>query len=140
VPLNLKGIQRFAEGEMVDEIIITRDPEGSKDDVFNPVTGQYVSHAGDINQIYHGPGLVIQPSVFPSQAVEAGATTLNLDFELHIPLHSTKVLPDDRIVVLRCMRDPHLVGQEFWVRAPGSSTFSVTQQLRIYRKDTRVIL
>jgi hypothetical protein len=140
MPLNLKGIQKFIEGEMVDKVHIVHDPEGTKDDTFNKQTGQYVPGPNDQIEQFDGPALITQLNVFPSQSQQAGGTALQTDFEIHIPLNSPPLTLYSIITVIECMRIPSLVGQEFRVRSLEANTFSVSQAARIYRFEHKVTL
>jgi hypothetical protein len=140
MPLNLKGLKKFIEGEMVDEIVITRDPEGTEDNIFNRETGEYDNPPGDNAVWYRGKAIVVQLNVFPSQAEDAGGTTLSTDYEVHVPLETPRITLYDRILVTKCMRTPHLVGTEFRMRSNQDNTFSVSQAVRVYRWEQKLAL
>ena len=139
MPLNLAGVQRFVEGEMVDVVRITHDPQGTSDDGdFNYETGEWGGAAPpDSDIVYMGKAMVLVLNVFPSERLEGGGTTLSTDFELHIPLDAPKIDVDMDVLILQCDRTPHLVAEEFKIRALQDNTFSVSQVARIYNRKVR---
>lgn len=139
MPLNLSGIERFLVGEMIDEIILTRDEEGTEDDIFDPETGQYIKPGGDDQIWYEGKALLMTLNVFPSQREEGGGTSLSIDFQLHIPKNTPAMTLYDHLTVISCVRTPHLVGKLFRIRSLEDNTFSVSQAARIYRWEQRTL-
>lgn len=138
-PINLKPIKKFVEQQMTDQILIYEDPEGTTDDVFDPVTGQYTPVNPDDTPLYRGMGFVVPLNVFPSQDLEGGATTLSTDFEVHIPLETEPIPADATVVVTASMRNANLVNVLFTVRSSQDNSFSVDQTLRVYLKSQRIL-
>ena len=138
-PINLGPVKKFVEAQMTDTVVINDDPEGFTDNVWDPVTGQYTSAAGDSLPIYTGKGFVAPLNVFPSQDLEGGATTIATDFELYIPLESIKVPVDSWVLVTGSLRNAGLVGCTYQVRSNQDNSFSVAQVLRMFAKDQRIL-
>lgn len=137
-PLNLDPIKRFFEVQMLDTVRITHDEEGSSDDKLNQLTGLYSVDEDDPTLVYEGKGLITPLSVFPSQVEQGGASIAQADYEVHIPIESNPVSVDDKIEVLECIRNPHLVGTVFTVRAVSDSSVSVSQTMRVFRQVQRL--
>lgn len=139
MPLNLQGVQRFVEGEMVDVVKITHDPEGTSDDgEFDFDTGQWEGATDpDSNVVYQGQAFITILNVFPAERLEGGGTALSTDFELHIPLNAPRIDLEMNVEVLECERTPHLVGQVFRIRSVQDNSFSVSQVARIYDRKVR---
>jgi len=138
-PLNLLPLQKFVEDQMTDTCYITTDTEGTTDDIFDPVTGGYTPPPSDTDFIYQGKCFVNTLNVFPSQATEAGATTISTDFELHLPKDSPQVPVDALVVITASMRDANLVGDRFIVRSNSNNSFAVDQTVRMYAKEQRIV-
>lgn len=138
-PINLKPIKKFVEAQMTDSVVIVEDIEGSTDDVFDPNTGLYTPPNPDTLPLYQGQAFITPLNVFPSQDQEGGATTLSTDFEVHIPLETSKIPVDSQVLVTSSMRNPNLVGTIFTVRSTQDNSFSIDQTLRVFVKEQRIL-
>ena len=119
--------RRMAESRMTDTISVTRPGEKTWDEG----AGEYVSTPVDV---YSGAARVRHDSGRPGD-VEAGSQLLTLgSLEVHVPVGSASLQPDDQIMVTACPTRPDQVGRVFIVIAPfdGSQTTAVRYKVEVF--------
>ena len=129
MPLNLNPIRRTIEKEMVDELRIIRNDEGTRIAEFDPESGTYND---PVVVLYEGIGLILPITSSPSQEPEGGGEARYTQYTLMIPLEgSPDLLVRDEIYVIASARDIAIVGKTFLVESPEYSTFPVARSAQI---------
>lgn len=129
--LNLRGPQRVIESLMQDECEITRDVEGTGDDIWNPATGTYTPPPVDTEVIYAGPCLVSNRG--GGADVEQGGQYLRESpYMITLPLDTPTLIKKDRVILTASSQDPDLVDKEFSIDEPLYSSFAVTRRASMH--------
>lgn len=133
--LNLLPIRRLAESlTMNDECIITRDPEGTGDDVWDEATGTYVKPPGDRQTLYDGVCSVYPMSPIAQEEERGGEEIAATKYWVGIPMSAeVTTRPEDQVQITAVdpeQGDPELVGQVLIVDSQEFSTLASTRRLR----------
>ena len=116
---------------MADTCTITRDPQGTDDDVLDPATLVLTPPGGDGATVYDGKCLVRIPRA-PIAPDLAGRQDLGI---VHIHARIPAAAPAPRrgdvftLTAVGPEGDASLVGREMWVEAVTAASFLVTRQL-----------
>jgi hypothetical protein len=121
MPLNLSPMQRFIEKEMIDTLLIQKDPEGFRDDLFNEETGQYDSPT--LEDSYTGPGLIVPITSSPNEEPEGGGDANYTRFTGMIPVAAPKPEPYMIVTMVNCVRDPQSNGVVFEIESVETNSF-----------------
>lgn len=118
--LNLLPIRKLVEGlTMNDACAISRDPELTKDDAWDEVTGTYVPPVNDRISVYTGQ-CTIYPFSGVTQEEEEGAQEVAVSrYWLGVPMSAEVAAQPEDLVVITAVDllqgDPKLVDQQFSV-------------------------
>ena len=114
---------------------ITRDPQGTTDDVFDENTGQLTPPTGDTSTVYSGPTM-IRPGGYAAQLRSEGDQIIESDtYRARLPVDAPLVAPGDIYTVDSCTSDPELVDQTFTVLAVTGGSLSVSRILTLQRRS-----
>lgn len=131
MPLNLDPIKKIVEGYMVDRCTVVRDPEGSSDDLWNDVTGQYEPPVGDFLQVYAGPCMIYPNSAFTER--QRGDVPENVtQYWLEVPIAALGFEPEDIVTCTVADNDPALVGKVFILDTEETDTYAASRRLRMH--------
>jgi hypothetical protein len=126
----LSGLQQRVERRMVDQCTITRDSEGTQDDVLDQSTGQLVRPVGEPTTVYSGKCL-IYPKAFRVGEVEEGDVDVTTKpYAGAVPIGAPLPNYGDTFTVT-ASRDPQMFGRVFRVINVLSDTFAVTHELEL---------
>lgn len=135
MPLDLSPIVEFLEEEMAaTQIVVTSDPTGVDDDVFDPVTLQYTAAPGDAPNVYTGGAIIVPDNNQPAVHDEGGARKDITYYRMRLPLAAPRIGINDRVVVTANERDANMVNAVFFVTSPTESTFTVSAVYQLKRK------
>ena len=129
--LNLSGAQRVIEDLMLDECEITRDVEGTGDDVWNPATGTYTPPPSDLEFIYSGPCMISSRGGGADQE-QGGQYLRESPYMITLPLDAPELIKKDKVLVTLAHRDPDLFDQEFSIDEPLYSTYAVSRRASMH--------
>lgn len=129
--LNLSGAQRVIEDLMLDECVITRDIEGTGDDIWDPDTGTYVPPPADIESVYSGPCMISNHGGGADQE-QGGQYLRESPYMVTLPLDAPQLIKKDKLVVTLSHRDPDLLGKEFSIDEPLYSTYAVSRRASMH--------
>jgi hypothetical protein len=120
---------------LTDTAVITRDIEGTGDDVFDENTGQYTTPDGDTTSVYEGPALVTAMSGTDTDPDGAGGVAWYPQrYRARIDAATDAVRIGDRFRVTDS-DDPHLAGREFLVVDVLDAGHQITQRLTLEARD-----
>lgn len=124
--VDLTAMQTRAARLLTDECLVTRDVDGTDDDVLDPATGLLVK-AGP-TEVYRGPCLIVRPGRVQSPPErEAGVDVYRLRHRLRLPHDAPPLEPRDQVKVTACRNDPAMVDRTFRVEShPQTSSLRVT--------------
>lgn len=129
--LNLSGAKRVIESLMEgDECIITRDTEGTGDDVWSSATGTYAPPPNDTTTIYSGK-CIVSNSGSGSTAEYGGEYFVETTYWLTVPLEADELRSEDIVTVTASLRDPELIDKIFLIKEPLFTTFAVSRRVRM---------
>lgn len=129
--LNLSGVQRVLEDLMADACTITRDVEGTGDDIWNPATGTYTPPPADIQVIYSGPCMISNRGG-GGDTEQGGQYLRESPYMISLPLDAPILIKKDKVLVTTSHRDPDLLNQEFSVDEPLYSTYAVSRRASMH--------
>lgn len=131
--LDMKPMQDFVEGLMVDKCVVSRDPQLTSDDTWSEATGTYAEVGRQI--LYQGKCSVSVPRrVTPQTTVQGLALDMEVNYFLILPVSVVvDFFPLDRVVITSSITKI-LVGQKFTViDVVGLSTYSADRRLMMHR-------
>lgn len=123
MPLNLDPMRRFAEGEMIDHLLIRRDPDGYRDDPFDEHTGTHTPNPA--STIWDGDGMIVPINASPNETAEGGGEASYMRNNIMVPLDSPEIKEGDEVTCVACVRDPTLNGKKFLIESVDRSSFAV---------------
>jgi hypothetical protein len=136
MPMDLSGLRDFIEEEMSGDLCrITRDREGTTDDVYDEDAAEFEGDPGD-EEVYVGPAILITQGWQPAHQVAGGAELTTTAYKLSLPLDSPRMKERDVVEWLESRMNPFLIGQKFVVRELIDSTHVVSADAFVERVTT----
>src|SRR5918911_2561400 len=107
--LNLSGVKRTIESLMDDTATceITRDAEGTGDDIWDPVAGTYTPPPADTELIYEG-SCMIGNRGGGADMERGGRYITESPCMISIPIDAPELMKKDRVLVTYSKNDPGL--------------------------------
>lgn len=127
---DLGPLRLLIESRMIDTCTITRDPEGSGDDVLDQNTGALTPQAGDESTVYTGACLLYPAGRRQeSQFTEGSRAVSEHSYDLRIPWDAAEPDVGDVVTLSVSTHDPTLVGRPLRVRSVARSTLLTSRDL-----------
>lgn len=128
--LPIEAMRRAAEARFMDRCRITEDPQGTADDVLDPVTLELVSPPRTV--VYEGPCIVTATVRVQEREIDrGGAVLVRQRYSSRIPATAPTPEPGALLEVLSSVNDAALVGRVFRVVDVSHSSLLVTRELRL---------
>lgn len=120
-----------AERLMVDECVISRDPNFVADSTLDVNTGALVAPSPATLNVYVGRCTVTPETRLQNESDEAGAPVVRRTYRARIPVDAPDVVTGDVLTVTSSRHDLHLVGESFHVRGALASTHAFQRRLQL---------
>jgi uncharacterized protein DUF6093 len=114
---------------MVDQCRVTRDVQGTGDDVFDEESMTLSPPSNDTTTIYTGKCSILPMNLQSADAVSAGIDEVTSTYRIGLPLLAPVVLRGDTVTCTVSTRDAQLVGRKFRVKSSQKSSFAVWRLL-----------
>ncbi len=106
---------------------ITVDPQGTRDDVFDPDLGTTAPPASDASTLYTGPYLLTDSGLQDRSDAQGGGTDYAARYTVSVPL-SAPLVPLGAVCTLTTSRDASLTGQRLRVVSVSGGTFAIRRR------------
>lgn len=134
--LNLAPIRRIVqELTMNDECLITSDPEGTGDDVWDEETGTYVKPVNDRVTIYEGPCSVYPFSIVIQEGERGEEEIMESRYWLGVPMDAEIEPPPESLCEITAVDpdqgDPALVDRVFVIDEQEFQTLASSRRFKM---------
>ena len=128
--LDLGPARRRIEERMTDRCVITRDVEGTADDVFDEETGNLTPPVNDASTIYDGVALFTRLDNLAQGVVLGSVDEARDRYQVSIPFTATAV-PLGSVVIATATHDPRLLAKRFVVKSVAVGTHVARQRMTV---------
>lgn len=128
---DLTSARTAAEAILTDRCRITRDAEGTSDDVLDRTTNKLAPPSPDTTTVYEGPCLISSAILRETESVEGGRPVYRRRRRARVPMSAPLARAEDRLEVLSSESDPAMVGKRYKVIDAGVNSIGVTRVLII---------